>query len=81
MLPAAVASGEPQVALRGGSVLAPRMAGAGAAPTGDVAWGADGTVLITGAGGALGGAVARHLAGWAGVGHLLLAGRRGADAP
>ncbi|MGW0642026.1 SDR family NAD(P)-dependent oxidoreductase [Streptomyces badius] len=81
VLPAAVASGEPQVALRGGSVLAPRMAGAGAAPTGDVAWGADGTVLITGAGGALGGAVARHLAGRHGVGHLLLAGRRGGDAP
>ncbi|SCE60731.1 KR domain-containing protein, partial [Streptomyces sp. Termitarium-T10T-6] len=40
-----------------------------------------GTVLITGAGGALGGAVARHLAGEHGAGHLLLAGRRGAEAP
>ncbi|MGW3213861.1 type I polyketide synthase [Streptomyces parvus] len=80
-LPAAVASGEPQVALRRGSVLAPRMVRAGAAPAGDVTWGSDGTVLITGAGGALGGAVARHLAGEHGVGHLLLAGRRGADTP
>ena len=41
----------------------------------------EGTVLITGATGALGGQVARHLAGAHGVRHLLLVGRRGADAP
>ncbi|WP_455678808.1 SDR family NAD(P)-dependent oxidoreductase [Streptomyces atroolivaceus] len=80
-LPAAVASGEPQVALRRGAVLAPRMARVAGASTGDVMWDSEGTVLITGAGGALGGAVARHLAGEHGVRHLLLAGRRGADAP
>ncbi|MGW9257003.1 type I polyketide synthase, partial [Streptomyces albidoflavus] len=41
----------------------------------------DGTVLITGATGALGRRVARHLATEGGARHLLLAGRRGPDAP
>ncbi|EST35181.1 hypothetical protein N566_17825, partial [Streptomycetaceae bacterium MP113-05] len=40
-----------------------------------------GTVLITGATGALGGLVARHLVSEHGVRRLLLAGRRGTDAP
>jgi NAD(P)-dependent dehydrogenase (short-subunit alcohol dehydrogenase family) len=38
-------------------------------------------VLVTGASGALGGAVARHLVRANGVRHLLLASRRGLDAP
>jgi NADPH:quinone reductase-like Zn-dependent oxidoreductase/acyl carrier protein len=41
----------------------------------------DGTVLITGATGALGALFARHLAERHDVRHLLLAGRRGAQAP
>jgi polyketide synthase 12 len=41
----------------------------------------DGTVLITGATGALGGAFARHLVTDHGVRRLLLIGRRGSDAP
>ncbi|MFG2098851.1 type I polyketide synthase, partial [Streptomyces sp. NPDC048612] len=41
----------------------------------------DGTVLVTGATGALGRRVARHLVTEHGVRHLLLAGRRGPDAP
>ncbi|WP_344534634.1 SDR family NAD(P)-dependent oxidoreductase, partial [Streptomyces albiaxialis] len=41
----------------------------------------DGTVLVTGGTGALAGVVARHLAGRHGVRRLLLAGRRGPDAP
>ncbi|MFE2272684.1 type I polyketide synthase [Streptomyces lavendulae] len=45
------------------------------------AFGPDGTVLITGATGALGGLIARHLATAHGVRRLLLVGRRGADAP
>ncbi|MFJ5222639.1 type I polyketide synthase [Streptomyces sp. NPDC088400] len=45
------------------------------------AWNADGTVLITGGTGGLGGDLARHLVATRGVRHLLLAGRRGADAP
>ncbi|OIJ90608.1 polyketide synthase [Streptomyces sp. MUSC 14] len=40
-----------------------------------------GTVLVTGASGALGGLVARHLVAAHGVRHLVLASRRGADAP
>ncbi|GHH38909.1 hypothetical protein GCM10017774_29590 [Lentzea cavernae] len=41
----------------------------------------DGTVLVTGGTGALGSAVARHLATEHGIRHLLLISRRGADAP
>ncbi|WUI00895.1 SDR family NAD(P)-dependent oxidoreductase [Spirillospora sp. NBC_00431] len=41
----------------------------------------DGTVLITGGTGTLGGLVARHLVAEHGVRHLLLTGRRGPDAP
>ena len=41
----------------------------------------DGTVLITGGTGTLGGLVARHLVRERGVRHLVLAGRRGPDAP
>ncbi|MBZ6103615.1 SDR family NAD(P)-dependent oxidoreductase [Streptomyces olivaceus] len=41
----------------------------------------DGTVLITGGTGTLGGIVAHHLVTRHGVRHLLLAGRRGPDAP
>ncbi|MFH8371866.1 beta-ketoacyl synthase N-terminal-like domain-containing protein, partial [Streptomyces sp. NPDC018031] len=40
-----------------------------------------GTVLVTGAGGVLGGLVARHLVAVHGVRHLLLAGRRGEQTP
>ncbi|GAA3463317.1 type I polyketide synthase [Saccharothrix longispora] len=79
-LAAVSASDEPQVALRSGAVVVPRLvraADAAAAPV----WDADGTVLVTGATGALGGAVARHLVTEHGVRHLLLAGRRGPEAP
>ncbi|OLE25444.1 MAG: hypothetical protein AUG49_10780 [Catenulispora sp. 13_1_20CM_3_70_7] len=41
----------------------------------------DGTALITGGTGTIGGHVARHLVTAHGVRHLVLAGRRGADAP
>ncbi|MGW3109405.1 SDR family NAD(P)-dependent oxidoreductase, partial [Streptomyces sp. NPDC001100] len=41
----------------------------------------DGTVLITGGSGALAAVTARHLAAQHGAKHLLLAARRGADAP
>ncbi len=79
-LAAVSASDEPQVALRAGAVLVPRLvraADVAAAP----AWDAEGTVLVTGATGALGTAVARHLATEHGVRNLLLVSRRGADAP
>ncbi|NJP64725.1 type I polyketide synthase [Streptomyces spiramenti] len=75
--------GEPQLALRDGKPLAARLTRVPAAEAADRPAPLDpaGTVLVTGAGGVLGGLVARHLAGRHGVGHLLLAGRRGADAP
>ncbi|MEV5434279.1 type I polyketide synthase [Streptomyces sp. NPDC052701] len=75
---AAVASGAPQSAVRAGRVLVPRVAPAEEAATGpDLG---SGTVLLTGATGTLGRAVARHLVTAHGVRSLLLAGRRGPDA-
>ncbi|WP_409185656.1 SDR family NAD(P)-dependent oxidoreductase [Amycolatopsis sp. VS8301801F10] len=79
-LAAVSASDEPQVALRAGAVLAPRLERAADAVAAPV-WDPDGTVLITGATGALGGSVARHLVAEHGVRNLLLVSRRGADAP
>ncbi len=76
----AVASGEPQFALRDGAMLVPRMT-RHAAPTTRPGWDPDGTVLITGGTGGLGRILARHLAAHHGVRHLLLTSRRGPDAP
>ncbi|MCC3773906.1 SDR family NAD(P)-dependent oxidoreductase, partial [Streptomyces sp. UNOB3_S3] len=72
---------EDQVAIRPAGVLARRLerVPAGADDT-DAVWPGHGTVLITGGTGALGARVARTLAE-AGAEHLLLTGRRGADAP
>ncbi|MFC5143575.1 type I polyketide synthase [Streptomyces aureoversilis] len=83
VLPAAVASGEPQFAVRGQDVLVPRLTKAAGADTGggDVPDLADGTVLVTGASGSLGALVARHLVSEHKVRRLLLASRRGAEAP
>jgi acyl transferase domain-containing protein/short-subunit dehydrogenase/aryl carrier-like protein len=80
-LSAALGSGEPQVALRAGAVLLPRLvrverSSAGGGRT----WDPDGTVLITGGVGTLGRLVARHLVTGHGVRHLLLTGRRGPNA-
>ncbi|MFF4402121.1 type I polyketide synthase [Streptomyces sp. NPDC001480] len=76
---AAVAAAHPQSAVRGGEVLLPDLGPA--AETGPAPALASGTVLVTGATGALGGAVARHLVTTHGVRSLLLTGRRGPDAP
>ncbi|MFI0817943.1 type I polyketide synthase [Streptomyces sp. NPDC021098] len=80
-LPAAVASGEPQLALRAGVVSTPRLSRVAVAA--DDARGLDpeGTVLVTGASGSLGGLVARHLVAERGVRRLLLVSRRGDQAP
>ncbi|WP_106238009.1 type I polyketide synthase [Allonocardiopsis opalescens] len=86
-LRAALATGEPQLAVRGGEVLVPRLAqvpaGSGRAAGPAVARErlAAGTVLVTGGTGGLGALVARHLVAEYGVRSLLLASRRGADAP
>jgi malonyl CoA-acyl carrier protein transacylase len=80
-LTAAVASGEPQIAVRDGEAFVPRLARAaetdGTAPE----FAPDGTVLITGGTGLLGRVLARHLVTEHGVRHLLLTSRRGPDAP
>ncbi|MGW3916437.1 type I polyketide synthase, partial [Streptomyces sp. NPDC005070] len=72
---------EDQLAVRASGVSARRLVRApqGAAPA-DAPWSPRGTVLVTGGTGALGGHVARWLAG-AGAEHLVLTSRRGPDAP
>ncbi|MGW2426679.1 SDR family NAD(P)-dependent oxidoreductase, partial [Streptomyces sp. NPDC001709] len=77
--PVALATGEPQLAVRDGAVLVPRLVRGSAGEPG--AWHPEGTVLITGGVGALGSVLARHLAAERGVRHLLLVGRRGPDTP
>ncbi|WP_181809739.1 beta-ketoacyl reductase, partial [Streptomyces shenzhenensis] len=87
LLAAAVASGEPQLALHAGAVSVPRLtrqvpSGTARAldPEGTVL-DPEGTVLITGGTGTLGALVARRLVVHHGVRRLLLTSRRGADAP
>ncbi|WP_242884834.1 type I polyketide synthase [Actinomadura litoris] len=76
VLAAAIATGEPQLAVRDGELLVPRLVRA-AEPEGDTAPDLDGTVLVTGGTGALGARVARHLVTAHGARHLLLISRRG----
>jgi len=78
-VPAAVASGEPEVAVRDGKVFAPRLARATSTP--DKRLNFHGTVLVTGATGSLGAVFAKHLVTSYGVRDLLLTSRRGPDAP
>ncbi|MDX3855598.1 polyketide synthase [Streptomyces sp. AK02-01A] len=82
LLSGLLASGETQGAIREGRVLVPRLArirreDRGAEPL----WSSDGTVLITGGTGSLGGLFARHLVSERGVRHVLLVSRRGEQAP
>jgi len=79
LLPAAVATGEPQLSIRDGLLRVPRLT---AAP-GPVAVGSlgRGTVLVTGGTGSLGAMLARHLVARHGVRHLVLVSRRGPQAP
>ncbi len=75
---AVLAGSEDQVALRASGVFGRRLVHA--PTTGGTAWTPRGTVLVTGGTGALGGHVARWLAG-AGAEHVVLTSRRGAEAP
>ncbi|MFJ2202523.1 type I polyketide synthase, partial [Streptomyces violaceusniger] len=79
---AAVASGEPQLAVRGGGMHAPRLVRAlvPVVPQRGVVWDVDGSVLITGASGVLGGLVARHVVLRHGVRSVVLVSRRGREA-
>ncbi len=71
----ALATGEPQLAVRADRLLVPRLSRAAATEVGGGAL--DGTVLITGGTGTLGGLVARHLVADRGVRHLVLVSRQG----
>ncbi len=92
-LAVALASDEPQLAIRQSDIIAPRLArvtatdsetptsttSTGRASAGGV-FGPQGTVLITGGTGTLGAMLARHLVQTHGVRHLLLVSRSGLDA-
>ncbi|MBB5930926.1 type I polyketide synthase [Streptomyces echinatus] len=79
VLPAALASGEPQLAMRAGTARVPRLTRA-EVPDRAAAFTLDpgGTVLLTGATGGLGPVLARHLVTAYGVRHLALVSRSGA---
>uniref|UniRef100_UPI0037C54015 type I polyketide synthase n=1 Tax=Actinomadura sp. TaxID=1989 RepID=UPI0037C54015 len=80
-----LATGEPQLIVRGDQVTAPRLertpAGTPPADPAEAADAGPGTTLITGGTGLLGSALARHLAEHHGARHLLLTSRRGMEAP
>ncbi|WP_405835440.1 type I polyketide synthase [Streptomyces sp. NBC_01518] len=76
----AVAAGENRIRVRGGVVSVPRLVRTPLPEGPRRELDPDGTVLVTGGTGMLGGLVARHLATDHGVRHLLLASRSGPDA-
>ncbi|WP_031498215.1 type I polyketide synthase [Streptomyces bicolor] len=76
-LDAALRTGEPQVALRDGVVLVPRLTTADPPSAAAPALDPEGTVLITGGTGALAASLARYLVAEQGARHLVLAGRSG----
>ncbi|AKJ08823.1 hypothetical protein ABB07_01865 [Streptomyces incarnatus] len=78
--PTALPDGEPEVVVRDGRLLAPRLTAAPAATAAEPPALRD-AVLLTGASGALGGVVARHLVRAHGVRQLVLVSRRGGAAP
>ncbi|HWO65861.1 MAG TPA: SDR family NAD(P)-dependent oxidoreductase, partial [Umezawaea sp.] len=80
-LGAALATGEPQVSIRSGALHAPRLVRVAKAEAPKPEFREGGTVLMTGATGALGAVFAKHLVTEYGVTRLLLTSRRGPDAP
>ncbi|GGV51717.1 hypothetical protein GCM10010245_81530 [Streptomyces spectabilis] len=81
VLGAVLATDEPQIAVRGAAFSAPRLVRVPAqVPDSQAVFTSEGTVLITGGTGSLGGLVARHLVTRYGVRRLLLASRRGQSA-
>ncbi|MEW9518248.1 SDR family NAD(P)-dependent oxidoreductase [Streptomyces tubercidicus] len=77
---AAVATGEPELAVREGALSVPRLARLEPSGADTVVWNPEGTVLITGGTGTLGTLIARHLVTTHGIRSLLLTSRRGSDA-
>ncbi|MET0134912.1 MAG: type I polyketide synthase, partial [Kibdelosporangium sp.] len=80
LVPAAIATGEDEIAIRGGQLHVPRLARAKLSRPRE-AFGPQSTVLITGGTGGLGALVAWHLVDQQGVRKLVLVSRSGADAP
>ncbi|GAB3449346.1 type I polyketide synthase [Actinophytocola sediminis] len=80
-IPLALGCAEPELAVRRGVVLVPRLVRHTAGEHTEPELSPTGTVLITGGTGALGALVARHLVVEHGVRRLLLTSRRGPDAP
>ncbi|WP_433859676.1 SDR family NAD(P)-dependent oxidoreductase [Streptomyces kronopolitis] len=83
---ATMVAGETQLAVRGARLLAPRLIrlpqpSRTTTPAPAARFDSFRTVLVTGATGTVGAAVARHLVTGHGVRHLLLVGRRGSAAP
>ncbi|WP_455431164.1 SDR family NAD(P)-dependent oxidoreductase [Streptomyces anandii] len=80
--PAWLTLAEQELSVGAGGVCAPRLVRARAADGVEAtSWSSTGTVLVTGAGGQLGGLFARHLVAERGVRRLLLVSRRGDQAP
>ncbi|MFC4997931.1 SDR family NAD(P)-dependent oxidoreductase [Dactylosporangium cerinum] len=84
VLPTVLGGDEPQLAIRDGSAVAPRLVRTGLVPRPDTDVSAgfgSGMVLVTGGTGGIGALVARHLVARHGVRHLVLTSRRGLEAP
>jgi acyl transferase domain-containing protein/NAD(P)-dependent dehydrogenase (short-subunit alcohol dehydrogenase family) len=82
VLAGTVLAAQPQMVVRDGVPSVPRLARATPSPVdGRTGLDPDSCVLVTGGTGGLGALLARHLVRAHGVRHLLLAGRRGLDAP
>ncbi|MFD7909101.1 beta-ketoacyl reductase, partial [Kitasatospora sp. NPDC059747] len=79
-LPTALTTNEPQLALRQGHILTPRLTKT-TPTTNPTTLNPNGTVLITGATGALGKLIAEHLITHHHITHLHLTSRRGPQAP
>ncbi|MFE3313890.1 beta-ketoacyl synthase N-terminal-like domain-containing protein, partial [Embleya sp. NPDC059213] len=77
----AAQAGEPQLAVRAGRMLAPRLAPSTAPKSAPPVLASGGTVLVTGADGPLGALFARHLVTAYGVEHLLLVHPHGTGGP
>ncbi|MFH8411499.1 type I polyketide synthase, partial [Streptomyces sp. NPDC018019] len=83
-LPGLLATGDAQFVVRDGTVHVGRLARTAAPHDGTprpATWDPDGTTLITGGTGGLGGLLARHLVAERGARHLVLASRSGEAAP
>jgi pimaricinolide synthase PimS1 len=80
-LPALLTLDEPQIVVRDGAARVARIAQLVSAPGAPLRWDPEGTVLITGGTGGLGGLMARHLVGDHGMKRLLLVSRAGMEGP